>query len=124
MEAEAEEPQLRSGLQLPRWVDVGLVLPLVLLPGLGLGCVPYLPLIATLLERNFVAPTYLGRLGEVATAVFASGRANSHDVIRVDLETAMLGTRLVEIERQFAMVYRVEEVEYLPVASVTMRAIG
>jgi outer membrane protein TolC len=42
----------------------------------------------------------MDRLGEVATAVFASGRANSHDVIRVDLETAMLGTRLVEIERQ------------------------
>ena len=34
MEAEAEEPQLRSGLQLPRCrVEVGLVLPLVLLPG-------------------------------------------------------------------------------------------
>lgn len=42
----------------------------------------------------------MDRLGEVATAVFASGRANSHDVIRVDLETAMLATRLVEIERQ------------------------
>jgi outer membrane protein TolC len=42
----------------------------------------------------------MDRLAEVATAVFASGRANSHDVIRVDLETAMLGTRLVEIERQ------------------------
>lgn len=42
----------------------------------------------------------MDRLGEVATAVFASGRANSHDVIRVDLETAMLGTRLVDIERQ------------------------
>ncbi len=40
------------------------------------------------------------QLSEVATALFASGRGNSHDVIRVDLETALLDARLIEIERQ------------------------
>ena len=40
------------------------------------------------------------QLSEVATALFASGRGNSHDVIRVDLETALLDARLIEIDRQ------------------------
>lgn len=40
------------------------------------------------------------QLSEVATALFASGGGNSHDVIRVDLETALLDARLIEIERQ------------------------
>jgi len=40
------------------------------------------------------------QLSEVATAVFASGGGNSHDVIRVDLETALLDARLIEIVRQ------------------------
>lgn len=42
----------------------------------------------------------IAQLGEIATAVFASGRSNSHDVLRVDLETAMLDTRLLEIRRE------------------------
>ena len=40
------------------------------------------------------------QLSEVATALFASGGGNSHDVIRVDLETALLDARLIEIDRQ------------------------
>jgi outer membrane protein TolC len=40
------------------------------------------------------------QLSEVATALFASGRGNSHDVIRVDLETALLDARQIEIDRQ------------------------
>lgn len=40
------------------------------------------------------------QLSEVATALFASGGGNSHDVMRVDLETALLDTRMIEIERQ------------------------
>lgn len=40
------------------------------------------------------------QLSEVATALFASGGGNSHDVMRVDLETALLDARLIEIDRQ------------------------
>lgn len=42
----------------------------------------------------------LRRLGEIALSTFASGRSNVSDVLRVDLETAMLDTRLVDIERR------------------------
>lgn len=42
----------------------------------------------------------LRQLGEVALATFASGRSNVSDVLRVDLETAVLESRLVDIERQ------------------------
>ena len=41
----------------------------------------------------------LRQLGEIALATFATGRSNAADVIRVDLETAVLDTRLVDIER-------------------------
>ena len=40
------------------------------------------------------------QLGEIATASFATGRRNSHDVIRIELETSILDTRLIQIERQ------------------------
>jgi cobalt-zinc-cadmium efflux system outer membrane protein len=40
------------------------------------------------------------QLSGVAMASFASGGGNSHDVIRVDLETALLDARLIEIDRQ------------------------
>jgi len=40
------------------------------------------------------------QLSGVAMAMFASGSGNSHDVIRVDLETALLDARLIEIDRQ------------------------
>lgn len=42
----------------------------------------------------------LRRLGEIALSTFASGRSNVSDVLRVDMETAVLDTRLVDIERQ------------------------
>ena len=41
----------------------------------------------------------ISQLGEIATASFASGRSNSHDVLRIELETSILDTRLVQIER-------------------------
>jgi outer membrane protein TolC len=47
--------------------------------------------------------TALEQLGEIASASFAAGDRNSHDVIRIDLETRMLTTRLVEIERNRAV---------------------
>lgn len=40
------------------------------------------------------------QLGEIATASFATGRRNSHDVIRIELETSILDTRLIQIESQ------------------------
>lgn len=43
--------------------------------------------------------TAVAQLGEIASASFAVGNRNSHDVIRIDLETRMLTTRLIEIER-------------------------
>ena len=39
------------------------------------------------------------QLSEVAVALFASGGGNSHDVIRVELETALLDARLIELDR-------------------------
>tara|TARA_R110000744_G_scaffold125730_3_gene231481 strand:+ start:39550 stop:40785 length:1236 start_codon:yes stop_codon:yes gene_type:complete len=47
--------------------------------------------------------TALEQLGEIASASFAAGDRNSHDVIRIDLETRVLTTRLVEIERNRAV---------------------
>lgn len=47
--------------------------------------------------------TSITQLGEIATASFATGRRNSHDVIRIDLETSILDTRLIQIERQLEM---------------------
>ena len=40
------------------------------------------------------------QLGEIATASFATGRRNSHDVIRIELETSLLDTRPIQIESQ------------------------
>ncbi|MHA6287149.1 TolC family protein [Maricaulis sp. CAU 1757] len=42
----------------------------------------------------------LALLGEAALATYASGRSTAADVIRTDLETAVLDTRLVDIDRQ------------------------
>ena len=56
--------------------------------------------------------TAVRQLGEIASASFAAGNSNSHDVIRIDLETRMLTTRLVEIERNRA-VARAELGRYL-----------
>lgn len=47
--------------------------------------------------------TAVRQLGEIASASFSAGNSNSHDVIRIDLETRMLTTRLVEIERNRAV---------------------
>jgi len=54
----------------------------------------------------------LRQLGEIALATFATGRSNAADVIRVDLETAVLDTRLVDIER-FAHHARTRLARYL-----------
>ena len=43
--------------------------------------------------------TTIMQLGEVALAIFSSGRQNSHDVLRIDVETSILNSRLVEIAR-------------------------
>jgi len=41
----------------------------------------------------------VGELGGVAEAVYASGRSSLQDVLRVELETAALGTKLIDIDR-------------------------
>jgi len=41
----------------------------------------------------------VGELGGVAEAVYASGRSSLQDVLRVELETSALGTKLIDIER-------------------------
>jgi outer membrane protein TolC len=41
----------------------------------------------------------VSELGGVAEAVYASGRSSLQDVLRVELETASLGTKLIDIDR-------------------------
>lgn len=41
----------------------------------------------------------VGELGGVAEAVYASGRSSLQDVLRVELETSALGTKLIDIDR-------------------------
>ncbi len=55
-------------------------------------------------------------LGGIAEAVFATGRSAAQNVLRIDLETSLLGARLVEIDRK-ADVARADLIRLIGIAN-------